>query len=279
MNEKSARDRLRYAKRFAHVLETENAQELLQISPEKRIHAMKSLAALSRFLGAYDIWLQIRQRYNLKWSVEGQSLRSFELLFSDEAKTLDKMIQWLRHAMDSLPQPHSDTLLFCTLTGLRSSESIASIRLIKDPEHLKTYYNEERQTLEHFRFPQIFIRRTKTAYMSIVDKQVLEIAQKIEKAPRYDAIRVQSERKCSSFVYDDGGSGIGGRGGGMHMGYCRKIFASWLRQSGIEVELIDLLQGRVGKSIFLRHYYRPNLSSYRDKVLESVQNLRKEIES
>jgi hypothetical protein len=39
----------------------------------------------------------------------------------------------------------------CTLTGLRASECINSIRLVKYPEQMKTYYNEGRQTLEHFR--------------------------------------------------------------------------------------------------------------------------------
>lgn len=30
--------------------------------------------------------------------------------------------------------------------------------------------------------------------------------------------------------------------------YCRKIFASWLHKQGVSDVLIDLLQGRVGKS-------------------------------
>jgi intergrase/recombinase len=50
------------------------------------------------------------------------------------------------------------------------------------------------------------------------------------------------------------------------MKYCRKIFASHLRQSGIESEIIDLLQGRVPKTLFARHYFIPSLD-YRAKVL------------
>jgi len=63
----------------------------------------------------------------------------------------------------------------------------------------------------------------------------------------------------------------------MRIKYCRKIFASYLRQSGIEPEIIDMLSGRVGKSIFLRHYYRPSLS-YKDKVLQCLNELKKEVE-
>lgn len=39
----------------------------------------------------------------------------------------------------------------------------------------------------------------------------------------------------------------------MRIKYCRKIYARWLRQPGIELEIIDLLSGRVDKNIFLRH--------------------------
>lgn len=45
----------------------------------------------------------------------------------------------------------------------------------------KYYYNPEQQFLEHFRFPEIFLRCTKSAYISIVDKQLLQIAQKVER--------------------------------------------------------------------------------------------------
>jgi len=62
----------------------------------------------------------------------------------------------------------------------------------------------------------------------------------------------------------------------MHIKYCRKIHASWLRQSGIESEIIDMLQGRIGKNIFIRHYMTPS-NSYRDKVLDAIEQLQKQI--
>jgi intergrase/recombinase len=63
----------------------------------------------------------------------------------------------------------------------------------------------------------------------------------------------------------------------MDMRFCRKIFASHLRQSGIESEIVDLLQGRVPKSVFARHYFTPSLD-YRIKVIRALNKLRKEIE-
>jgi len=62
------------------------------------------------------------------------------------------------------------------------------------------------------------------------------------------------------------------------MAYCRKIYASWLRQSGIENEIVDLLQGHVPKTVlFVRHYFTPSLD-YRDKVIRTLAKLKKQIE-
>jgi intergrase/recombinase len=61
------------------------------------------------------------------------------------------------------------------------------------------------------------------------------------------------------------------------MAYCRKIYASWLRQSGIESEIVDLLQGRIPKTVFARHYFTPSID-YRDRVIRALSKLRQQIE-
>jgi intergrase/recombinase len=64
----------------------------------------------------------------------------------------------------------------------------------------------------------------------------------------------------------------------MNMYYCRKIFATYLRDNGIESEIIDLLQGRIPKSMFLRHYYRPDINEIVTKKIRPVlDELRKEL--
>jgi hypothetical protein len=175
-NSKTTAERLRYSKQFVSVLQTGDAQPLLQVTPDKRIHAMKGLASLSRFLGRYDTWLQIRQRYNLKWSTGNESLATFERFF-DDSKTLDSMLQWVKQAIRVLPAPMAAIIKFNVLTGLRPNEAIAAVRLLNTPlrsNDLKGgYYNPERQALEHFRFPEIFLRRTKSAYISIITKEQL----------------------------------------------------------------------------------------------------------
>jgi intergrase/recombinase len=102
--------------------------------------------------------------------------------------------------------------------------------------------------LKHFKIPEIFIRRTKNAYISFVSDEILKLARDCNNTS-CAAIKAFTKRNCLE----------------MNMNYCRKIFATYLRNNGIEQEIIDLLQGRIPKSIFVRHYYRPDFNIY-DKV-------------
>jgi hypothetical protein len=42
--------------------------------------------------------------------------------------------------------------------------------------------------------------------------------------------------------------------------YCNYIAVSCLRTNGIEQEVIDLLQGRTPKSVFVKDYFRPDFN-------------------
>jgi hypothetical protein len=153
----------------------------------------------------------------------------------------------------------SQIVKFGTLVGLRAAEIVESVELINNNQTLQRYYNAERQCLEHFRFPETFLRRTKSAYISLADNQLLEIAQKVRKIPRYEVLRFRCVRKGLEF----------------HMGWCRKIFGSWLRQNGIASETVDLLQGRVPRTVFARNYFTPSVD-YSIKVLDALKQLQKE---
>jgi hypothetical protein len=45
----------------------------------------------------------------------------------------------------------------------------------------------------------------------------------------------------------------------------------------LEWEMIDLLQGRVDPSAFVRHYYRPLIKELRVRVLTATAELEKEL--
>jgi intergrase/recombinase len=89
----------------------------------------------------------------------------------------------------------------------------------------------------------------------------LEIAQNCTNIPSYNALKKALMRRSLD----------------MQLKYCRKIFASYLRQSGVESEIVDLLQGRVPRTVFARHYFTPSMD-YRDKVIRALDKLRQQIE-
>lgn len=121
------------------------------------------------------------------------------------------MLQWLGKVIQEIPKSYGDFFVFCTLTGLRASECVSCIKLVKDPEQFKTYYNESRQALEHFRFPKVFIRRTKAAYISLVSDEFLDIARNAGNHS-YNSLKMVMRHNNNI---------------DMKMNYCRKIFAQF----------------------------------------------------
>jgi len=167
---------------------------------------------------------------------------------------------------------------FACLIGLRPSEVCESVRLIcnstyKSPSSLTgslsvacsqtaSYYNPERQCLEHFRFPEIFLRQTKKAYISFVTAEMIEpLLRSFDlRVPTYSAITHTCRRV----------------GIACELHLCRKLFASHLRASGIQPEIIDLLQGRVSQSILTRHYLVPK-PSFKEDIIKALEQLQRQL--
>jgi hypothetical protein len=112
-----------------------NAQDLLALSNEERKHAMKALATLSKYVGCYNQWKDIRERYQLKWPI-GDSLQAFNDISNSE-KNLSSMLHWLKDTVTTLPKSYSNILVYDALTGLRPDEACQSVRLIHN--HLDNY--------------------------------------------------------------------------------------------------------------------------------------------
>jgi intergrase/recombinase len=165
-----------------------------------------------------------------------------------------EMLDQLKLACLKLDKKYSSALLYCALTGLRPAEACTSLRLLK--ERKGEYLTNDKKILENFRFPKIFMRRTKNAYISLTFEKLFEITESL--APlSYNSLRLALRRHNLK----------------LNISICRKIFDTFLRSEGIEQALIDLLQGRISKSVFVRHYYRPDPSKFdeiRDKPVLSI---------
>ncbi|VFJ15179.1 integrase [Candidatus Nitrosocosmicus franklandus] len=249
------RNKIQYIKRFYYVLEEENAQDLMSVSPETRQHAMKSLASLSKFMGIYDRWQTLIKRFQLKWPKK-EAYAIFNEIFNDSNESYTTMLKWIKDSILVLPKSWGNIILFNTLTGLRPDEGYKAMDLIRTEG--TTYIDKKRMLLMHYKFPNHFIRVSKKAYVSIINEEILQIARKSEQVTSYNLMRNTFSEYCVS----------------MNMYYCRKVFATFLRNEGIEPEIIDLLQGRIPNSIFVRHYYRPDSSKF-DVVRKKLAKLHK----
>jgi hypothetical protein len=218
---------------------------------------MKALASLSKFLGRYDEWLDIIKKYQLKWSKPGRSVNVFKSIVDSKSQRndLESMIKWIKDVSAVLPAEYRNIILFNTLTGLRPDEAQKSLWLLKTSRG-DDYIDKERSLLKHYCFPTIFLRQTKNAYVSIIDDHILELAKITpNKEIYYNALRKRIATK---------------NGFEMNMYYCRKVFATFLRNKRIEPEIIDLLQGRISSSVFVNHYYRPDINEVITKRIRPV---------
>ncbi|MFL6476904.1 MAG: hypothetical protein ACJ70Y_08005 [Nitrososphaera sp.] len=244
------------ATKHGHILETKDASEILTFSNTKRRHVMEALVCLSKYKGTYNTWKEIKEKYQLKWT-SPDSLEVFQSIINNE-KNYSAMLIWLKNTIAQIPKPYANILIYATLTGLRPAEACQSIALIH--HDLQNYLKTDTMILEHYQHPEIYIRNSKKAFISIVDDAIIKIGQESANCG-YNALRNYLVRRKL----------------GMNMSYCRKIFATYLRMKGIEQETIDLLQGRIPKSVFARNYFRPDFENIQIEIRKSLNILRNDI--
>ncbi len=147
----SVKYRYLYAKQYYRILLEGNAQSLIVLSISKRLQVMKSLSVLSKFMGCYDNWKNIKDRYQLKWSNEN-SVETFKKIIN-EGNSFDNLLEWLKTTSSQISEAHRNILFYCSLTGLRPDEACQSIKLVK--ENITSYQDKDKMILKHFEFPEI----------------------------------------------------------------------------------------------------------------------------
>jgi len=257
---RSALDRLNYAKKYHQCLLRRDLSSLQMLPDDKRVHAMKGLAALSKFLGLYSEWKDLVKRFDLKWSSRSSLKRFLSIL----SYNLNDSKEWLIDVIQKVPTKYKVYLSFLALTGVRAVEGERSLNLIlslNEKNQLNRYFDEELSMLRHFAYPELFIRGSKNVFISFIDKEFLNI------------ILTEGSRVTHYALI----SYLGRSGYSCRANELRKLFATMLRDKGLPSELIDLLQGRLSGSIFKAFYYKPILWEIKDKTQRALEPLRNEI--
>jgi len=141
-------------------------------------------------------------------------------------------------------------------------EGVKSFNLIVElgSKYAEEYYNCETRFLEHFKYPKLFLRRSKNVYVSAVPEEILD---EISKSNRisYNAIDKRLDRA----------------GLPMRIKQLRSFYATKMREMGLLSEQIDLVQGRVGKSIFLQHYFKQDAKLLSSRIFELLLKLEEKL--
>jgi intergrase/recombinase len=222
----------------------ENPQRISEISISTRGNVLKAMANLSKFLGVYTEYQKKLKNSGIKWLSTDDAFSSFLRITNNNHSSLG---EWYKAVQNVLRDNENLLLKYILVTGIRKNEAIKSFNLIIDLVNsgiLDSYYNSNLGILEHYKQKDavgnfMFLKVTKKLYISIVSKTLIdEIAQSNKVS--YPAIRKRITRTKHNIRIKE----------------LRSYFATYLRQHGILAEYIDLLQGRIPKSVFARHYLK-----------------------
>jgi len=206
---------------------------------------MKALSALSKYLGCHDYFLTLVKRAGLSWS-SGK-----DYMLDRLTRPSPNPVPWILEVKKRVPSL-SLFLDYLASTGLRLIEAINSWNIIAQ-KGLEGYYSPKTGALEHFRFKELFIRKTKRAYISFAP---IELLKSIEGREALTPNKVNKRLKR--------------RGIPRRYGDLREYWATYMTRHLIREE-IDFLQGRVGTSVFMTYYFNPALiADLRTRVLKGV---------
>ena len=256
---KTAYDILWYLKRYAHCLMDKDLKPLLEFSKSKRLHCMAALSALSKFLGIHEDFLTLVKNYGLKWSV-----RSDDVIIARFSKSVDPnaVFDWIKQVKQRC-MALRDFMNFMAATGLRFDEAVESYNLIiklSKEGKLDQYYNSERGILEHYRFKEIFLRRTKKAFISFAPRELVK-AISIHKPLNAVAVQTMIKRKIKKSRFGD----------------VRELHGTLMTKFLNEVE-INFLHGRVSSSVFMTNYFNPVwIADLKDRTFKAELNILSQI--
>jgi len=153
-----------------------------------------------------------------------------------------------------------DFMDFMAITGLRLVEAVNSYNLIiklSREGRLSEYYNEEKESLEHFRFEDMFLRKGKKAFISIVPKHIIKRISQNRKGITKDTVVSAVKRAGLKLRFSD----------------LREIHGSILTRYLSENE-INFLHGRIGTTVFMQNYFNPALiRDLRERLSKAINEI------
>jgi intergrase/recombinase len=242
-----------HSKKYFNLLDNVNGIQL--VKPTARNNVINGLTALSKYLGTYELFMKNMNAHGIK-RVKADPVQAFTRIFNSKAH--EGLGEWYNQAMAVLAENERLYLRFMLLSGVRAMEGVKAFNLIVElgSRYKEEYFNEQTGFLEHFKYPKMFMRNSKNLYVSAVPKELLDQIARSRKVS-YNAIDKKLDRA----------------GQIMRIKQLRSYYATRMREMGLLSEQIDLVQGRVGKSIFLQHYFKQDSTVLGGKILSLLNKI------
>jgi len=150
-----------------------NPQGISSVPVSVRGSVLKAMGNLAKYLGNYEGYKVRLSNCEVRWVNSDGAFNSFLRIVNNNHSNIG---EWYKATKDILRDNEKLWLKFNLLTGLRKQESINSFNFIielSQQNKLSEYYNAELGILEHFKFADLFFRKTKMVYISIVHKDLV----------------------------------------------------------------------------------------------------------
>jgi len=240
-----------YAQQYGDCLFKHDFSRIQALPKSQSSNVVKSLAALAKFTGRYREFQQLREDYAVGWGGRSKTDVFIDRMTSTENS--EEIWSWIRQVKEARPEL-ADLMDLMTVSGLRFVEGVSSFNLIaeltrtgklildRDGNNYRGgYYNRELSSLEHFWFRDLFLRKTKKAFVSFVPQTLLDQIGKAEKL-NTDQVQHLVRRQDLKSRFSD----------------IREAHATFMTKY-LKTPEIDFLHGRVTSSVFMANYFNPSL--------------------
>ena len=246
-NKRYARYQLSLLRRFSACYH--NPSLMLQIKETNRNNVLKACAVYAKFLGDYEAFRSRLRSYDVGYVNRSTCFNGFLSMINKKHSDLPNYISEIKSTITSSEYTY---LKFLSATGLCPSEAFEAFNMIKalyEKGELGSYYNESNRMLEHYKYPK-FLRSTKSAFMSVVDGGLIDQIICSDNVS-YPALHCRLDKAHKR----------------LRLKEIRSYNATYLLNSGLGSFEVDLLQGRVSRSVLARHYVGVDVTKLAERVL------------
>lgn len=192
----------------------------------------------------------------VKCCVRDGALNGFLSMISNKHEELSEYFKQIHNTLTESEQIY---LKFLATTGLRPCEALNAFNLIiklHGEGRLAEYYNQAFNCLDHYKYRDLFLRKTKNCYISFVPKSLIE---RIVISQPINYNRLKCALKRGGFK--------------LRLKQLRSYHNSFLHKSALSSELVDMIAGRIPARVLVRHHLTVNMQQLSGQVLSIQQRL------